>query len=482
MLLIQNITKTIGDKLLLADVSFKVGARQKVGLVGPNGAGKTTLLNIMAGLDQPDSGQVITTGEQIGYLSQKLESQPNQEVGEYLSKYLEAEWEHYKIDDVLADVGLKGLSQKTLIAKLSGGQKMKVGLAGLLLTEPTSLLLDEPTNNLDVTSLQWLENFVQSFPGQIVVISHDRFFLDACVNKIIELDPFTHQIYEYGGNYTAYKAQKQIRYEHQTADYQRQRDKEQHMKEWITEKQEQLKYHPSNKVARQLQAMKTRLTREVTNNHIDRPQTYHSFKIDDVGQTLAGQKSVVSLYDFNIHDLVSCPELHIFGQDRILLEGKNGAGKTTVLKSILGEATYFTGQIEIGPSIKLGYFSQEHEVLAPDKTVIDVFMEQTQTSEEGTARGILGTFLFTHEKVFSRIESLSEGEKARLLITILTHQNNDFLLLDEPTNHLDLESREILAKVLKEYEGGFVVVSHDRYFIEQIGINRLLKIKNGKLS
>lgn len=476
MLNVQHITKILSDKSLFEDISFKISDNQKVGLVGPNGAGKTTLLNIIAGKDDADSGQVLLSNEVVGYLPQKLITSANEEIGRYLTTFLKEEWEDYRIDEVLAQVGLKNIPKRTLISKLSGGQKMKVGLAGLLLTDPTLLLLDEPTNNLDMPSITWLERFVQHFPGKVIVISHDRFFLDACVTKILELNPYTHKITEYGGNYTEYKALKQAHHEHQESEYRLQQLKEKHMLEWIAEKRQQLQYHPSNKVARQLKAMKTRYEREIVQQKIDKPKVYQSFKAESLGQQLAKQKGVISLYDFSVFDLLNVNELHIFGQDRIHLQGPNGTGKTTLLKSILGLLNFYSGEIEIGPNLRMGYFSQEHELLSLDTPLIEVFMQQTDTFDEAKARSVLGAFMFSKQKVFSNTKYLSEGEKARLLIAILICQNNDFLILDEPTNHLDLESREVLADALKDYPGGFIVVSHDRYFLQQIGINRVLTI------
>jgi ATP-binding cassette, subfamily F, member 3 len=481
MIIIQNVSKSTTDKVLFAGISFKVGEGQKVGLVGPNGVGKTTLLNIIAGLDEPDSGSVNVSQERIGYLPQKLVADSSTEIGEYLQPYLKEVWMDYQIDEMLGKVGLKQVGRRTLITKLSGGQKMKVGLAGVLLSEPTTLILDEPTNNLDVASIEWLERFVQNFPGKVLVVSHDRFFLDACVNKIIELDPFSHQIEEYGGNYTAYREQKEVRHQHHQEDFRRQQLKEQHMKDWIVQKQEQLKYHPSNKVARQLQAMKTRMAREIDGERIARPQTYSSFKVQSIGDSLHDKKTVLMINDFSIHQLLQVPQLHIQGQERINLLGPNGAGKTTFIKSILGLSQFYTGSIELGPNIQLGYFSQEHELLDPNETVIKTLLKHVAQADETAARTILGKFLFSKDRVFSQVQFLSEGEKARLHLAILILQKNDFLLLDEPTNHLDLESREVLATALSEYPGGFLVVSHDRYFLQQIGITRTLVIKNGKI-
>ena len=479
MITLHNITKSIADIVLFEDISFKVGEAQKVGFVGPNGAGKTTLLNIIAGIDFPDRGEVQTVREKVGYLPQKIVTYPEEEVRGHLQKFLSDDWEVYKIDEALAKVGLQGLSQRTLISKLSGGQKMKVALAGVLLSEPTALLLDEPTNNLDVKSIAWLEQFVQSFSGKVLVISHDRTFLDTCVNKIIELDPSTHTITEYGGNYSEYKLQKKARHENRVDEYELQQEKEKHMRDWIVQKQEQLKYHPSPKVARHMQAMKKRVEREIDRVRIDKPVTYKTFEIDTFAEPLHQKKSVISLRNFKIYDLLDIRELDIFGQERIHLLGANGSGKTTLVKSILGQIAVHTGSIEVGNDIKIGYFSQEHEALENNDIVLNIFMKNSPELTEARARHILGSFLFTKDKVFSQVKYLSEGEKARLLIALIIHQKNDFLLLDEPTNHLDLESQEVLTQALQEYEGGFLVISHDRYFIEHIQIQRTLSIVSG---
>lgn len=481
MILVQHLTKSHPDKMLFDDISFKVGDGQKVGLVGPNGVGKTTLLNLIAGKEEPDQGKVTTSGEKIASAPQKLVTAPGTEVGQYLTQFLTEKWETYRCSEVLAQVGLKNVPLKTLVSKLSGGQKMKLGLAGVLLQEPTTLFLDEPTNNLDVASIAWLELFVQNFPGKVLLISHDRYFLDACVDKIVELDAYTHKIQEYGGNYTAFVSQKSARQSHLEDDFERQQEKERHMKDWINKKQEQLKFHPNPKVARQLQAMKKRLEREVDAERLEKPKTYEAFRPRELGNELHQQKNVITLRNFHIPQLFSIPELFIFGQDRVQLLGPNGAGKTTLLRSILGKDIFYSGEVELGPQVRFGYFSQEHELLPPDKIMIDAFRQLVPNTSEDSARRTLGKYLFSKQRVFSLVRSLSEGEKARLHLAILINQHTDFLLLDEPTNHLDLESREVLATALQNYAGGFIVVSHDRYFIEQIQITKKLQLQHGEV-
>ncbi|MBP7842463.1 ABC-F family ATP-binding cassette domain-containing protein [Candidatus Woesebacteria bacterium] len=481
MLNIKNITKSITSKTLFENVTFKLSENQKVGFVGPNGAGKTTLLKIIAGLTEPDAGVVQKTGEVIGYLPQKIDADESMMIYQYLYEFLRTDWEEYKIKTSLAIVGLGKVDQSMPISSLSGGQKMKLGLARLLLCEPTILLLDEPTNNLDMQSLTWLEKFIKNFDGKILLVSHDRTFLDNCVNKIIELDPFNKTIHEYGGNYSKFVIEKKQRQENILADYNVQQKKEQRMIDWIKEKQEQLKYHPSNKVAAQLQAMKTRMNREIEEDRIIKPQNYKSFSIDQMGSELHKKKSILVIKDFSISGLVSCEELYVFAKERIHFSGKNGSGKTTFIKSIVGLNSNYTGEIEFGPNVKIGYFSQEHEILDLKKSVIDNFVDLSPLKSEAKARSVLGSYLFSDDKVFSRVEFLSEGEKARLIFAILISQNNDFLLLDEPTNHLDIESREVLEEALTNYEGGFIVISHDRYFLKQIGINREISIRDGQI-
>lgn len=482
MIHINNLTKSVTNKTLFENISLKISDKQKVGFVGPNGVGKTTLLKIILGAEEADSGTVDTTGEVIGYLPQKIELRKNTMVYEYLIESLLTEYDDYKIMPALAKVGLGKIDQTSYVDELSGGQKVRLGLAKLLLIEPTLLVLDEPTNNLDAGTLVWLEKFVRNFPGKILLVSHDRSFLDNCVEKIIELDMFTHSIEEYGGNYTYYVEEKKRRQDNVLQDYKIQQKKEKVMKEWIIQKQEQLKYHPSNKVARQLQAMKTRFKREIEDSAIGKPQNYLGFKIATVGEQLHAKKSVLVLKNLHIGNLLSCDELYIYGGDRIVLKGENGTGKSTLVKVILGQNHEYQGEINITSSIKIGYFSQEHETLDLGKTVLDTVMMHTSLASEGDIRSMLGKYLFKNDTVFSLTASLSEGEKARLIIAILIAQKNNFLFLDEPTNHLDLLSREVLEEALRNFEGGFLVISHDRYFIKHIGINRKLVIENAILS
>jgi ATPase subunit of ABC transporter with duplicated ATPase domains len=480
MITLQNISKTIITKTLFEEVSFSLSEKHKIGLVGPNGSGKTTLMRIILGEEDPDSGQVLKSNEVLGYLPQEIAFTPQQSIASFFWEAQTDSRHPYNISKILARVGLDYLQPEGLVANLSGGEKMKLGLAQLLLRQPTTLLLDEPTNNLDLQALSWLETFVRDFSGKVLVISHDRYFLDRCVNKIIEIDPFSGAIEEYGGGYTDYLRQKKERQENQATQYQLQQNKEKKMKDWIHLKQQQLQAHPNPKVAKQLQAMKTRLNREIVQQGIDRPQQYQSFRVQNLGNGLHQKKSVLSLHDLHIVGLLTCPQLDIFGGDRVLLTGKNGSGKTTFLRQIMAAAVTPVSSIEIGPGVSMGYFSQDHDLLQRQSTVIQEF-QRLVGGTEAQARLKLGAFLFPDRTVYQNIQQLSLGERARLHLAILMNQNHNFLILDEPTNHLDLPSREVLESTLKRYEGGFMVVSHDRFFIRQIGLKRILQIKNQEL-
>lgn len=480
MIHVQGLKKTYGEKVVLDDVNFVISENQKIGLIGPNGTGKTTIFKILLDLEEPDSGSVSKTGEYIGYLPQVISYKNEDTIFSYLKSVLKEDWEEYKIDMTLATVGLEIIDRHMKMDKLSGGQKTKIALAKLLIDEPTMLLMDEPTNNLDLESMVWLERFVKNFKGNVLVISHDRAFLDNTVKKIFELDPHTHTLNEYHGGYSDFVIEKAQRYEKAMDEFKRHEEKRKKMEAWIAEKKQQLAVHANPKVGRQLQAMKTRYQREVVEVAVEKPKDYKKISISGFGEESYKKRIIYYIEDLK-HPVISVHKLSITGGNRIHLQGKNGSGKTTFIKILLNEYKPTEGQITKGTGINIGYFAQEHESLNPKKSVIEEFMQQTNIGDEQRSRKILGKFLFQGSQVFTKIASLSQGEKVKLMMAILTHNNNQFLILDEPTNHLDIESREILESALKEYEGGFIVISHDRFFIHQININKVLKAENGKL-
>lgn len=478
MITLQNITKQTINKTLFEGINLNLSRRQKVGLVGPNGSGKTTLMRLILNQEEPDSGRVLVNKEKLGYLSQEIQPQ-DVSVDEFLS--LSKASKATKKEAVLESVGLSDLSMNSQVENLSGGQKVRLGLARLLLERPTTLLLDEPTNNLDLPSLVWLENFINSFPGKVLIISHDRYLLDHCVDKIIEIEPRQGKINEFGGNYSQYRRQKESQENSQLAAYKVQQNQEKKMRQWIADKQQQLQHHPNNKVASQLQSMKKRLQREILSQQLDKPQAESAFMVTKLGESLPASKYVFGFRNFEIEGLLRCELLDLFAGDRALLVGPNGSGKTTLIRSMLSLNSNYRGQIEVGPQLNCGYFSQEHEVLLKEKTVLENFKQLIPGMTESKARHLLGSFIFSQHDVFKKVNQLSQGERARLHIAILVNQHNNFLILDEPTNHLDIPSREVLEKALRAYRGGFLVVSHDRFFVKQIAINRVLKIYQQEL-
>lgn len=481
MIQLNQIYKSYGEKILLENVSFSLSAGNKVGLIAPNGTGKSTLLNIIQGLEAPDRGAVSLVHEDIGYLSQQLDAAEGETIYHYLTSYINGEWEEYKIDTALSEVYLLA-EREILISSLSGGQKTKLGIARVLLHDPTTLLLDEPTNNLDLESIKWLEQFIKKFQGIVIVVSHDRTFLDHVINTIFELDPHSHKLNIYQGGYTDFIRQKAKRFEKQMDAYRDYEEKKKTMEEWIAKKKEQLSIHSNPKVGRQLQAMKTRYEREILKNPVEKPLEYKKIKITSIGEDSYKKKVTFYVQSLKYRNLFTCQKLTITAGDRIHLTGNNGVGKSSLVKILLGKISGYQGDISKGNDIKIGYFAQEHELLDNKKIVLDEFMMSTGIGSEEQVRKILGRFLFIGNTVFKKVESLSYGEKVKLIIAELIHQQNHFLILDEPTNHLDIESREILEEALNTYEGGFIIISHDRYFVDKITFNRTLSIKDGQIS
>jgi ATPase subunit of ABC transporter with duplicated ATPase domains len=480
MIQLSQIYKSYGEKILLENVSFSLSVGNKVGLIAPNGTGKSTLLKIIQGLETPDRGSVSLVHEEIGYLVQQLDVNENITIHYYLMANISEEWEEYKIDIALAEVNMQ-IDKTTLISSLSGGQKTKLGIAQLLIHDPTTLLLDEPTNNLDLESIEWLEQFVKQFQGIIIVVSHDRTFLDHVTEMIFELDPYSHGLNIYQGGYTDFIQEKTKRFEKQTHTYNDYEEKKKKMEEWIAKKKEQLSIHSNPKVGRQLQAMKTRYEREILNKPVEKPLEYKKIKISNIGEDSYKKKVVFYIQNLEYKNLFTSQKLTITAGDRIHLTGNNGVGKSSFIKILLGIFSGYKGDISKGNDIKIGYFAQEHELLDNKKTVIDEFMTSTKVSSEEQARKILGRFIFIGNTVFKKVASLSYGEKVKLIIAELIYQQNQFLILDEPTNHLDIESREILEEALNTYEGGFIIISHDRYFIEKLIFNRNLYIEDGQI-
>lgn len=525
MLQVSNISKSFGDSLVLNQVSFVVNAGERVGLIGPNGSGKTTLLKIILGEIQPDSGSTWLSPADVraGYLSQALEYEPGQTVGQVVTaaiaglteaerrletlsaamatshgaelQALLAEYDRAlatferqggydvqaRMEAVLDGLELSGQAQDTPVDILSGGQKTRLGLARLLLSHPDLLLLDEPTNHLDIDALEWLEGFLRGFRGAVLIVSHDRTFLDRTVSAILEIDPLDHTLTRYAGNYTDYAEAKQREWEKHWADYKDQQEFIARLQSSIAGKKGYarsieagtINFAPRKiamRIAHQAVIQERRLRRLMdSDERIDKPERTWQIKLEFVDTPPTG-RDVLMLeglsMGFGQRVLFRDVNLTLRARERVALVGPNGSGKTTLARLILGEMAPLAGRVRLGAGVKLGYYAQEQEDLDPNSTPYDVIrgaglLDQTET------RSFLHYFLFGGDDVFVPVGSLSFGERARLVLARLVAQGCNFLLLDEPINHLDIPSRTRFEQAMTAFEGTVLAIVHDRYFIEQ---------------
>ena len=519
-----QVGKSFGAERIFAGVSFQIDPQDRIGLVGPNGAGKSTLLNLLAGREEPDEGTVARQRNiRIGYLTQTTDFQPENTLREemltvfeqvrvwerelsdlayelsastaqqestlhehLMQRYddLQSRFEHAggytyenRVDQVLDGLGFTREQQSSPVSHLSGGQQTRAALGKLLLQEPDLLLLDEPTNHLDLVALEWLETYLLSWKGAMMVVAHDRYFLDKVVSRTIEIA--FGRIEEYPGNYTKYLHLREERMERRLREYEAQQAHIAHTEEYIR----RYKAGQRSREARGRQKLLDRLER------VERPQDFPEMHFEfnavvDSGQlVLSTQKLVVGYVPAypggEPNALVQVADLELLRGDRVGLLGPNGAGKTTLLRTIIGELPPLSGQVYPGHNVRIGYYSQTHEGLNADRTIIDEIRQVSVLSEDG-ARSFLGRFLFTGDDVFKPIGALSGGERSRVALAKLTLLGSNVLILDEPTNHLDLQSRQFLEEVLGEFEGTLLFVSHDRYFIDSLA-TKVWVIEDGVL-
>lgn len=509
---INGVGKSFGAERIFSGVSFQINEQDRIGLIGPNGAGKSTLLDILAGREEADEGTVtIARNTRIGYLTQTTDFHPQHSLREemltvfaevrswerelselalelstpsaqndsalheqLLNRYdeLQTRLEHvdgytyeHKIDQVLDGLGFTREQQESPVAYLSGGQQTRAALAKLLLQEPDLLLLDEPTNHLDLEALEWLEGYLSGWKGAMVVVAHDRYFLDKIIVRTIELA--FGRIEEYPGNYTKYLRLREERMDRRMREYEAQQAHIAHTEEFIR----RYKAGQRSREARGRQKLLDRLER------VERPQDFPEMHFEfasvvDSGQVVLSTQKLVIGYPpaDQQHEptvLVRVADLQLLRGDRIGLLGPNGAGKTTLLRTIIGEIPPISGQVYPGHNVRIGYYSQTHSGLNPNRTIVDEIRQVSAMSEDA-ARSFLARFLFAGDDVFKAIGALSGGERSRVALAKLTLQGSNFLVLDEPTNHLDLQSRQFLEEVLGEFEGTLLFVSHDRYFIDSL--------------
>jgi len=556
MLTLSNVSQSYGDFDVFLGITAGIPKDAKIGMVGPNGIGKTTLLRILAGLDQPSGGQIfLAQGTRLGYLRQEAmdafrgrENTIYQEMitvfhelrtqeahlhhlqermaqgdtsAALLAEYsrLHDSFEHaggytidVRIDQVLDGLGFAKADWDTPLSQLSGGQKTRALLARLLLEQPDLLILDEPTNHLDVEAIEWLENALRTWDGALLIVSHDRFFLDRVVNRIWEMSRTGME--EYRGNYSAYVQQRQERWERRQAEFDA-------VKERFLGELDFIKRNIARDATRdQAKGRMKRLIREVRvveagglhllnsknwGQVMDEVSISESrWEVADVEQAIKALESPIlrppqlrlrlqtNLRSGN-YVLRSTPmrigypgtvlfeadPIELMRGDCAALIGPNGTGKTTFLRTLMQEIEPLSGQLNLGASLKVGYFAQAHEKLNPTKTVIDTLIDYKHMLL-GEARNYLALYLFRGEDVYKPVHMLSGGERARLALALLALDGANFLLLDEPTNHLDIPAQEILQEVLENFAGTILLVSHDRYLINRLA-SQIWELRRGKM-
>ena len=513
-----NISKSFGSNEIIKDANFLVNEHEKVAIVGVNGAGKTTLLKILTGEERADSGNVILAKDaKLGYLRQinnvdstlsiidelytviehilNMEKRmlEMQEQMQHLSgEELEALYSSYtalthsyelmdgyaaksKVIGILKGLGFDENDFDRKINTLSGGQKTRVFLAKLLLEEPDIILLDEPTNHLDLRSIEWLESYLLNYKGAVIIVSHDRYFLDKIVSKVIDIE--NAEVQMYSGNYSDFSAKKQMLLDAKMKEYLNQQQEIKHQEAVIT-KLKQFNREKSIKRAESRQKQLEKIDR------VEAPVTHIENMRLSLDISKESGKDVLTVHDLS----KSFDEKHLFSNinfeikrgERVAIIGDNGTGKTTLLKIINGLLSPDTGEVIYGSNVSIAYYDQEHQVLHMDKTLFDEISDTYPEMNNTQIRNILAAFLFTGEDVFKKIGDLSGGERGRVSIVKLMLSKANFLLLDEPTNHLDILSKDVLESALNSFPGTICYVSHDRYFINKTA-TRILDLTGNRL-
>ncbi|TQK62417.1 ATPase subunit of ABC transporter with duplicated ATPase domains [Brevibacillus sp. AG162] len=521
----QQLQKSYGADPVLQDITLEIKAGERVGIVGPNGAGKTTLFKLLAGIESPDSGElfrakgtiwaylpqtpqypaewtgadvvasafadVIKLQEQLRELEQQmgLLYENEQELSRLMLRYQKLQDEFEQLDgyqwetkmaQVTQGLGVSSELLATPFAQLSGGEKTKAGLAKLLCQQSDVLLLDEPTNHLDVESMEWLEEFLKNYQGTILIISHDRYFLDAVVTSVYHVDGGEAEFYI--GNYSAFATEREERLLRQFAAYQEQQKQIKKMKETIKRLKEwgNRSNPPNEAFHRRAKSMEKALARI---ERIERPKMeadrmgLQFMKTDRSGQDVLKATGVQKTFGGK-QLFADASFLLRYGERKALL-GPNGCGKSTLIRMLLGEVEPDAGTLKVGSSVKVGYLSQQALEGDQNQRLIDVFREVARVTEP-EARHLLARFMFYGEQVFKRIGQLSGGERMRLRLAQMMHQEINLLILDEPTNHLDIEARETLEEALADFRGSLFIISHDRYFLQKM-VDGVFWVENKRL-
>ena len=515
---VSNLVKEfeVGHKIL-DGLTFQVDTGERVGLLGPNGCGKTTLLRILTGVMDYDEGDVvIAPGKRMGLISQipvypagytvedvlatafeplrEMEREMAalaEQMGEGTDPALLARYDKLtaafeaaggyetdtKTNKVCNGLTIPQSMREQLFDKLSGGEKTRVNLARLILEDTDILLLDEPTNHLDLRATEWLEEYLDKFKGTVLTVSHDRYFLDKVVNRIVEIQGGKAEFYS--GNYSFYVVEKERRYEEKLRQY----EKEQAKIEQLEKAAEQMRvwaYSGMDKTFKRVKSMEKRIERMRTT---DRPTKERKMEVRFGEREFRGDEVLTIkglTKSFGERTLFSNLSLEVAGGERIALLGDNGSGKTTLLKILLGEEEPDAGKVRMGPTVKVGYLPQHVHFDHPERNLVDTLIyEQDCTAQ--TARNRLAAFKFRGEDVFKPVSALSGGEQSRLRLCMLMDEKINLLILDEPTNHLDIQSREWIEEAVEEYEGNLLFVSHDRYFIDRFA-SRIWMLEDGHIT
>lgn len=524
LLNIEHLYKYFNGQALLKDINFTVEDREAVGLIGINGCGKSTLLNIITGSEGYDKtpeglGSVNIAGKaSIGFLKQNSGLNSELTIGEEmknafaplletldkmkvlekkmadggdidsisheyaeLSSYFEAR-DGYRIDvkikQVLNGMGFGSTPTDRVISTLSGGEKTRLALAKLLLEEPNLLILDEPTNHLDFETLMWLEDYLKGYKGAIIIVSHDRYFLNKVCTRICEIEQG--RLTSYRGDYSSYLVQKKMNSERQLKEYEAQQKEIAKLEDYVAKN---LVRASTSKMAKSRQHMLDRIER------IDKPLMYSKPPKIKLEYDIETTKDIVRVIDCPLvvgegadkKELIKSLTMNVRRGEHVAIIGANGIGKTSILKLIQGIIPHEGGNISWGGNVKISYFEQEHAILDPRKTVLEEIMDRYPRLSEQQARSVLGAVLLTGENVFKPISVLSGGERAKLCFAIMALNRGNVLVLDEPTNHLDLSTKEVLEDALAEFGGTIILVSHDRYLLNKVA-SRIIEIKHDEVN
>lgn len=524
LLNVEHLYKYFNGQALLKDINFTVEDREAVGLIGINGCGKSTLLNIITGSEGYDKtpeglGSVNIAGKaSIGFLRQNSGLNSELTIGEEmknafaplletldkmkvlekkmadggdidsisheyaeLSSYFEAR-DGYRIDvkikQVLNGMGFGSTPTDRVISTLSGGEKTRLALAKLLLEEPNLLILDEPTNHLDFETLMWLEDYLKGYKGAIIIVSHDRYFLNKVCTRICEIEQG--RLTSYRGDYSSYLVQKKMNAERQLKEYEAQQKEIAKLEDYVAKN---LVRASTSKMAKSRQHMLDRIER------IDKPLMYTKPPKIKLEYDIEPTKDIVRVVDCPLvvgegadkKELIKSLTMNVRRGEHVAIIGANGIGKTSILKLIQGIIPHEGGNISWGGNVKISYFEQEHAILDPHKTVLEEIMDRYPRLSEQQARSVLGAVLLTGENVFKTISVLSGGERAKLCFAIMALNRGNVLVLDEPTNHLDLSTKEVLEDALAEFSGTIILVSHDRYLLNKVA-SRIIEVKHDEVN